>query len=239
MGVIPSAVAWLPVAALLMTGCVPAPPPEPVEETRTVPLGKAEMVNVRIEMKGGELDVSGGAQELLHGFFSYRSEGWKPEVSYSEAGFRGNLLVRQSGVRYTIGPQGGFRNEWRLKLSNTVPMDLEVKLGAGRTEMDLAGLHLRSLEVHLGAGELDLNLAGQWRKSFEARIRGGVGKATVRLPKDVGVEARARGGIGAIHTSGLKREGRHWVNDALGSSPVTLRIDVEGGIGEIRLETES
>jgi len=241
MGVTSSAAAWLPVAALLMTGCVPAPPPELVEETRTVPLGKAEMVNVRIEMKGGELEVSGsgGAQELLHAFFSYHGEGWKPEVSYSETGFRGNLLVRQSSVRYTIGPHGGFRNEWRLKLSNTVPMDLEVKLGAGRSELDLAGLHLRSLEVHMGAGELDLNLGGQWRKSFEARIRGGVGKATVRLPKDVGVEARARGGIGAIQTSGLKRDGRLWVNDALGSSPVTLRIDVEGGIGEIRLETES
>jgi len=237
MGVTLSA-AWLPVAGLLMAACVPVPLPEMREETHKVPLGKAEMVNVRIEMKGGELEVTGGALELLDAFFSYRSGKWKPEVTYSEAGFRGHLLVRQSTVSERIGPRGGFRNEWRLKLNNGVPMDLEVKLGAGRSQMDLAGLHLRSLEVHMGAGELNLNLGGQWRKSFEARIRGGIGKATVRLPKDVGVEVKARGGIGAIHTSGLKKDGRFWVNDAFGSSPVTLRIDVEGGIGEIRLETE-
>lgn len=232
---------WLAVLAafaLLLAGCEAGPPAELQEESRAVQLGKAEMANVRIEMKGGELDVSSGAPGLLKAFFRYRGEGWKPEVTYSEAGFRGNLVVRQSRVAYTIGHEPSFRNEWQLRLNNDLPMDLNVSLGAGKSVLDLGGLLLRSLDVHLGAGELDLDLTGKWRKSFDARIRGGIGKAVVHLPKGVGVEARARGGIGEIKAPGFKQMGHVYTNDAFGETPVTLRLDIEGGIGEIKLELE-
>jgi len=227
-----------PAISLLLTGCIGVPPRgEPREETRTVSLGNAERANVRIEMKAGELRVSGGAGDLLQATFQYDDERWKPEVRYDVTGFRGNLTVRQrTGI--SIGPRSDLHHEWDLKLSDDVPMDLDVSLGAGRNEMDLRGMQLRQLDVRLGAGELDLNLTGPWKKSFETRIRGGVGKATVRLPKDVGVQARARGGIGEIKAHGLHREGHTYTNDVFDRSPVTLRLDIEGGIGEIRLELE-
>jgi hypothetical protein len=227
---------WLPVA-LILAGCATLPPPDPQEESRTVPLAGAELANVRIEMKGGELRVAGGASDLLEALFRYGHPQWKPEVRYDRMGFRGNLIVREAhGTAFSRG--GRYRNDWDLKLSDHVPMDLTVNLGAGRSELHLGGLRLRSLEVHLGAGELDLDLAGAWQKSFEARIRGGVGKATVHLPKDIGVEARASGGIGQIRAHGLQRSGHTYTNEAFGKTPVTLRVDVQGGIGEIRLELE-
>jgi hypothetical protein len=58
----------------------------------------------------------------------------------------------------------------------------------------------------------------------------------VRLPRDVGVEVHAKGGIGEVRPGELKKEGDAYVNDAYGKSPVTLRVNVEGGIGEINLE---
>jgi hypothetical protein len=63
-----------------------------------------------------------------------------------------------------------------------------------------------------------------------------VGRATIRLPRDVGVHVVARGGIGAINASGFQKQGDAYVNDAYGKSPVTLQIEVEGGVGEINLE---
>jgi hypothetical protein len=51
----------------------------------------------------------------------------------------------------------------------------------------------------------------------------------------VGVYATGRGGIGEIHTEGLRRQGDHWVNDAYDDAKVRIHLDVEGGIGEIRL----
>ena len=224
-----------PAAALLLAGCIGVRPSEPREETQNVALGNAERANVRIEMKAGELRVFGGASDLLQAKFRY-DERWKPEVRYDVSGFRGNLTVRQPNSGINIGPRSDFQHEWNLKLSNDVPMDLDVSLGAGRSELDLRGMLLRQLEVRLGAGELELDLTGSWKKSFEAKIRGGVGRATVRLPRDIGVQARARGGIGEIKAHGFHRDGHTYTNEAFDKSPVTLRVDIEGGIGEIRLE---
>ena len=67
---------------------------------------------------------------------------------------------------------------------------------------------------------------------------GGVGQATIRLPKDVGVTAHAAGGIGSIRAEGLHENGSEYKNDAYGKTPYTIKLDVQGGIGEIELIQE-
>jgi hypothetical protein len=56
------------------------------------------------------------------------------------------------------------------------------------------------------------------------------------LPSEVGVRARAEGGLGKINAEGLQKQGDSYVNDAYGSSDVTLDVDVQGGVGEINLK---
>ena len=87
----------------------------------------------------------------------------------------------------------------------------------------------------MGVGQLDLDLRGTPKKSYDVRIQGGVGEATVRLPSNVGVEAEARGGIGEVHASGLRKEGSRYVNEALADSKVAIHLEIEGGVGSIRL----
>lgn len=224
-------VAVLLAAAILLIGCFHGPTGEPRTERTSVPLGSAEMVRARVEMDAGELTIRGGSGQLLEATFDYTGDRSKPRVDYNVTGFRGRLVVSQPRAISSHGD-----NAWDLRLNNSVPLDLEVLLGAGKSVLDLGSLALRNLDIRLGAGELDLDLTGKWRKDLEVRIRGGVGKATVWLPKDVGVQARARGGIGAIKAPGFRRSGHTYTNDAYEDSPVTLRLDIEGGIGEIRLE---
>jgi predicted membrane protein len=90
----------------------------------------------------------------------------------------------------------------------------------------------------MGAGQIDLDLTGERKQNFDVDVQGGVGQAKIRLPRDVGVEIRADGGIGSIDTEGLHKEGGRWVNDAWGKSPVTIHMNVEGGVGEIQLIVE-
>jgi hypothetical protein len=87
----------------------------------------------------------------------------------------------------------------------------------------------------MGAGELNLDLRGTPKQSYEVRIQGGVGEATIRLPSTVGVEAQAQGGIGQVEASGLHKEGSRYFNDALANSKVTIHLNVQGGVGSIKL----
>jgi len=221
---------------LLFSGCNreywEAGPPQ--AESRTIKLGDATSARVEIEMGAGELSVGPGAQDLLEADFTYAGPGARPKVDYNVSGGQGRVTIRQSGG--VQGPRGGS-NTWDLHLNNKVPLTLKVEQGAGRSRLVLGGLALSDLEVQIGAGETLVDLGGEWKKDLTAKIEGGVGKATVRLPSQVGVRARAQGGIGAVNVHGLKKDGDAYVNEAYGKSPVTIRIEIEGGIGEINLET--
>jgi hypothetical protein len=204
-------------------------------ESRSIQAENAQSVRANLKMGAGELNLTGGADQLMEGDFSYNVADWKPKVSYEVSGETGELMVRQgSGGGVRLG--GDARNEWDILFNDEVPTDLVVQMGAGESDLDLDSLTLTGLDLHMGAGKTTVDLTGDYGQDFEASIQGGVGEATVLLPSEVGVRAKAQGGIGKINAEGLQHEGNSYVNDAYGDSDVTLRVDVQGGIGEINLE---
>ena len=225
-------IAALAVVTACTVGSIPTGELE--TESRSVELGDAKSVRAEIHMGAGELKVSGGAAKLLDADFAYNVARWRPEVDYTVSGGQGRLEIRQPTG--PSGPMGKARYEWDLRFSDSVPLQLTVELGAGRADFTLGSLSLTNLDLKMGAGETIVDLTGSRKNDVTARIQGGVGKATVRLPQDVGVRVDARGGIGAINAHGFKRDDGAYVNDAYGKSDVTVRVDVQGGVGEINLE---
>ena len=188
-------------------------------------------------MPTGKLEISGGAAKLLEGEFTYTSKGLRPEVTYAETGFRGRLQVRLPGQAHA--PSNAADNRWRVQLNDGIPMDLRVKLGVGEGDLTLAGLTLRSLDLVLGVGQMNLDLTGQtWKRSCDIAVSGGIGELKVRVPRGVGVVVTAKGGIGGIDIRGLRKRDGQWVNDAYGEAPVTIRLKVKGGIGQIKISSE-
>jgi hypothetical protein len=202
-------------------------------ESKTVAAGAAKSVHMTLNMNGGELKIGGGALNLLEADFSYNVPEWKPKVKYEVSGSVGYLTVEQPGSGSTTN---NTRNEWDLHLNNKTPMEMNVNMGAGRATLALSGMALSRLELNMGAGEAAVDLTGDWKKDLSAQIHGGVGRATIRLPKDVGVHVVAQGGLGRINAGDLQKQGDAYVNDQYGKSTVTLRLEVEGGVGEINLE---
>src|SRR5215213_6967193 len=205
------------------------------EESKSVDIKNADSVRAQLKMGAGELNVTGGADQLIDGDFSYNVSEWKPKVSYDVNGQKGELLVKQGGANSgSLGAKA--RNEWDINFNEEVPTDLVVKMGAGESELDLDSLTLKGVDLQMGAGKSTVDLTGDYARGFDAGIEGGVGEATVLLPSGVGVEAKAEGGLGKIHAEGLKKVSDSYVNDAYGESDVTLDVDVRGGVGQINLK---
>jgi hypothetical protein len=225
-------------------------------ESETVELGDAASVRVEIDMGAGELEVAGGAAELLEANFTYNVAELKPEVDYSG----GTLFVRTPSVETGIASLldvTDYRYEWDLRLNDDVPTELDVNVGAGRTDLKLGSLSLTRLDVAGGAGEilvdlsgsdsltrldigggagaLTVDLTGVWQDDLEATIGGGVGKRILILPRDTGVRVKVEVGVGGVDAAGLTKEGEYYVNDAYGQSEVTLYLEVAGGVGETEL----
>jgi hypothetical protein len=225
-------------------------------ESETVELGDASSVRVEIDMGAGELDVAGGAADLLEANFTYNVAELKPEVDYGG----GRLTVRTPDVDTGIASlwdAADYRYEWDLRLNDNVPMELQVSVGAGRTDLKLGTLSLTRLDVAGGAGEvlvdlsgstsltrldigggagaLTVDLSGAWQNDLEATIAGGLGERILILPRDTGVRVKVELGVGTVDAAGLTKEGEYYTNDAYGQSEVTLDLEVAGGVGGIEL----
>ena len=58
------------------------------------------------------------------------------------------------------------------------------------------------------------------------------------LPKSAGISATASGGIGDIEVRGLEKRDGRWINPGKEHAAATIRVDVRGGVGQIRLVAE-
>ena len=222
-------------------GCALTRPRARVGELRTksesVELGDAESVRVEINVAAGELEVSGGANELLEADFRYNVAELEPEVEYSG----GTLIVRNPDVEARVGSWrdlDDYRYEWDLRLNDDVPMEMSVDVGVGSADLELGSLALASLDIKAGAGDVTVDLTGDWTDDLNANISSGVGELTLRLPGSVGVRVDVEIGLGTVNASNLAKDGDTYSNDAYGESKVTLRFDIKVGAGEINLEGE-
>jgi hypothetical protein len=229
--------ALLAVGAFLLAGCdVNMAHTGPEEhEVQSVDLDKSELARVEIKMGVGELTVDGGSPKMLDADFTYNIPSWKPSIRTDSSSFRKQITIEQ--------PRGGHGGshvvyKWNLHLNDTVPLDLTANLGAGEARMNLGTLNLRSLEMNVGVGEVKVDLRGKPSRDYTVNVHGGVGQVTIRLPHDVGIVANARGGIGNINVRGLEQRGGMWINPAHENAPVTIHIEVNGGIGNIQLLSE-
>jgi hypothetical protein len=222
---------------LLVTGCVGRLNVGSTQtESQTVELGDAESARVDINMGVGKVRVQGGANDLLEADFTYNVDDWKPEVDYSVSNGNGRLTIQQPDSNFEGIPDDEIEYEWDLNLNEDVPMNLDINLGVGDSNLDLSGLSLSDLDVEIGVGKATIDLTGDWDQSFDADIRGGVGSTTLLLPRNVGVRVETNTGIGSIDVHGLIRNGDTYTNEAYEGADVVIDITVHGGVGQIELE---
>jgi len=48
-----------------------------------------------------------------------------------------------------------------LRLSNDIPLELKIEMGAGRGQLRLRDMPVTRLEMKMGAGQADLDLTGR------------------------------------------------------------------------------
>ena len=229
--------ALLAAATVVICGCqINVEHGGPVEHaTQSIDLDKSEMARVEIKMGAGELQVDGGSPKLMDADFAYNVPSWKPLVRYEPSGFRSELTIEEP---HGVSMRSNITYKWNIRLNDQLPLDVVTHLGAGEARLDLGELNLRSVEVHMGVGELRLDLRGKPTRDYSVEVHGGVGHATIYLPSDVGVEAEAHGGIGHIDMRGLEKRDDRMDQPRARHAPVTIHLNVSGGVGEISVIAE-
>jgi hypothetical protein len=217
-------------ALVCLSGCVIHTASGPTEhEYKVIERDSAGSLNATVHMGAGNLRIGSGTEKLVRADFAYNIADWKPEVRYSA----GVLNISQPSSH--SAHIGNSKYDWDLRFNREVPLDLRVEFGAGEAHLDLGSLALRRVDVQMGVGTMNMDLRGPVKNDYDVSIQGGVGEAIVYLPADAGVDAEASGGIGDIKAQGLRHEGSHYYNEAWQKAKYSVRINIQGGVGSIKL----
>lgn len=211
---------------------------ELVTESRSVALDGARAVRATLELGVGELQIDGGARDLLDAEFAYNVPAWEPELDYAVHDQIGRLTLRQpKGERSQ--KSANARNGWDLRFADDVPLDLGLKGGMVEGKLALGTLALERLGLELGTSNLTLDLSETRARNLHAPIRGGVLNLKLIVPSDTGVQVEVRAPVLTMHAKGWQRARHIWVNDAYGATPETMRIAIDSGVASITLIQQS
>jgi len=114
------------------------------------------------------IDVSFGDIRLQHGdkskivvldYEDDSEDNHKFQVSYDVRGTEGILRVRLKKSSHMWGDDGSdddHRRKLTVRLTEDIPISLDVELGAGRGNIDLSGLQMQDLKISTGASSVDV-----------------------------------------------------------------------------------
>lgn len=181
--------------------------------------------HVRVQYGAGRIDVGATDAPVLYAMtLRYDESTATPVRRYDPAGRALTLGVDIEAHRLrSLHDQ--TRGEMRLSLNRSVPLDLELSLGATQATLDLGGLNLVNLRLDSGASETTLDFsspnAGHMR-SLDVRV--GAARFEARNLANANASAiRVSGGVGSVELD----FGGQWTRD--------MTVDVEVALGKLSL----
>lgn len=178
--------------------------------------------DISLKIGAAKLDLSGGASGLVEGTVVYNIADWEPELDRTAS----SLKISQ-GKASNIG---GFnvndiKNEWTLKFSEYVPLNLSIDAGAYTGLMDFTNIPLRSLVIHDGASDNTIQF-GAPNPSRMERFAYTTGASTVKLE-----------GLGNTNCDKITFTGGAgtYTLDFTGSMQRDMKVKIDAGVSTIRI----
>jgi hypothetical protein len=189
------------------------------------PVGDAQEFSVDLKYDVGQLDVLRASDDNLFSFdLQYDRYRYDPKFTF-EGGDRASMRL-DTNSRHGFGPGGSRDNDLMLRLTDKIPIDLNLSAGVSESRLELTGLKIRRMHLRGGVGKTEVMFdrpSGQAMTSFD--VESGVGELIIHgLGNAQVAQLELQGGVG--HTE-LDFTGE------LGASQTEARIKV--GVGAIRL----
>lgn len=195
------------------------------EKEDSITLDEAGSVAVDVLFGAGELEIAAGdPDQLFSGRFLYNVEEWEPEITHSD----GRLIIQQGNDDEAWGwpDEETVRNEWDLTFSPDVPLEMDIKTGAGQGDLDLTDLQLEKLDIDLGAGDFNV----QFNEPNQAKMS--------RFTLDVGAASLEVTGIGNASPEKMIVQGGAGkiTLDLTGDWANSADIEITSGVGQLELD---
>jgi hypothetical protein len=149
-------------------------------------LNGAARASVNIEGGAGDMQVGTANKPdvLLTGIVPSGSYD-QIQTSYSVTGGNGTFILMDTGVQGFV-PFGSIQGMgWSFLLTESIPLELSLGLGAGNFDADLRKSNLDALVINTAVGDTQVILPEIGR--FDAQVTGAIGQIVIVIPRGIGV----------------------------------------------------
>jgi hypothetical protein len=199
-------------------------------------LGGASRAKVVIKPGAGRLHIEALSESasLVDGVIRL-GRGERVRRDFAVEGQTATFTLRSEGA--TFGPSiGGWGDErvWDLGLNPDVPLQLEIGLGAGQSDVDLTGLTVDDLEMGMGVGQTRVTLPDEGR--FQAKIDSAIGETVVVIPTGLAARIRFSTALASRHLpAGYQRQDDTYTSPGYGSADDRVDLEVGLAIGSVTI----
>lgn len=131
-------------------------------EKRAIEVEDAQAVQANIEMRSGDVTITGGENgRLLDADFAYNAKKEPPAVDYVVKDGQGMLTIEGAGSNSASFSIGGKDNNWNLAFNDKIPLALDVHISDADAEMDLSQLSLSQLSIGGNGPGITADVAGE------------------------------------------------------------------------------
>ncbi len=206
--------------------------------TTGFPLDGATSGNISIIMGAGEITVDGGTRDhaLMETTVFSKAPEWQPAFSSSLDNMTKTVRMTDKGHTGKAWFAVHSPNSWEIRITDNVPVALDVNIGAGDCRLNLGAINLNNLNVHSGAGDTKIDLGRYRGGRFDATITSGIGDLTLKVPGTSNTRITAHQGVGDITGSGLTLNNGAYVTAGYNPALPVNEIAVRQGVGSVRLE---
>lgn len=202
-------------------------------------LGDVEKARVSIDFDIGELEITGmtSSSVLANGSIDL-AEYEQLEQEYRELGGSAYLKIGSRGKQvipaWWFGKKDGESRDWMITLNDEIPIELEVDLGVGKSEIDLRQCELNSLNVQTGVGKAEIYLPEEG--DFNGYIQAGVGELIVYVPESLPIRITLETGLGNNSVVGdFEQSNNVYTSDEYAQSVARVNLNIDGGVGNINV----
>ena len=179
-----------------------------------------QLLEVNVEYGAGNLSIAPApGNSLYKATLRYDADSFKPLTQYNSGRLR--LGVEGGSIKGRNMKSGRLD----LTLGNRVPLDMDLKFGAVRANVELGGLRIRQLHVATGASQTDLNVSSLNPEACSA------------VDLEVGAAEFKATGLGNLNCEHIKMAGG--VGDVMldfnGAWRVDSSVDIDMGLGSLTL----
>ncbi|HWQ30990.1 MAG TPA: hypothetical protein VN549_08365, partial [Negativicutes bacterium] len=117
-------------------------------------------IQLKLEMKMAKAKIGSTGDKLAEAEFEYGSDALKPEFKAEED----RISIRNTLDKYSFGK---IVNDWKVKVTDKVPLEVELTADASDADIDMGGMLLKKMNAQVNASSMKIDFSEPNKESLD------------------------------------------------------------------------